>query len=186
MISAEISAKHNWQPPRYQKEWFQIYALLPAYLSGGTNGSFLYYADGTVEQENTRLCWVLDKLLGYHYSSKSLLQQQSRFLLEQLGQPSQRRLPLLLTPDFCLVPVKARPPQSRNHGADGYVVHSAVLSVAENDNGAGCVILLKNGQQLFVLDSLRTLRKNLRLAEQLAQKWAGSIRQPDQRVPLQS
>jgi len=165
-----IPAKNNWQPPRYQKDLPHIYALLPAYLTGGTNGTLLYYADGTVEQEDTRLCWVLDKLLGYRCSSKGLLQQQSRWLLEQLGQPLERRLPLLLAQDFCLVPVRARLPQSRNHAADGYVVHSVVTAVAENDNGPGSVILLKNGQQLLVLDSLRTLRKNLQLTEQLAQK----------------
>ena len=167
-----IPIMNNWQPPRYKAECHNIYALLPTYLSDGTNGTLLYYADGTAEPEDTRLCWVLDDLLGYHYSSKLLLRQQSRWLSEQLGQPLERRMPLLLTPDFCLVPVKVRLPQSRHHGADGYVVHSAIAAVTANNDGPGNIILLKNGQEILVLDSLRTLRKNLRLTEQLAQKLA--------------
>ena len=178
-----ISAKHDWQPPRYQKEWCNVYALLPAYLADGTNGTLLYYADGTVEAEQAPLGWVLDDLLGYRCTSKLLLQQQSRFLSERLGQPLERRMPLLLTPDVCLVPVKVRSPQSRHHGADGYVAHSAVTAVEENKDGTGCIMFLKNGQKIFVLDSLRTLQKNLRLTKQLAQKLAQLNEELAKRVP---
>ncbi len=158
---------NNWQTPRYKTGWRDIWALLPSYLSDGTNGCLTYYIDGLVEQSAARIDWVLGDLLTSLCSNKELLQQQSRALSEQLGQPLQRRLPLLLTKDFCLVPVKARQPLSRNHAADGYVVYAMVEEIKQNPDGAGSLILLKNGQELLVLDKLRTLRDNLRTTAQL-------------------
>lgn len=161
--------KNSWQIPRYKTEGQQICALFPAYLSDGTNGSQLYYMDGSIEQSRARLSWVLEDWLSHWHSSKPLLQRRSRRLLEQLGRSQQNRLPLLLTPDFALMPVKARQPKTRSHAADGYVVYNMVVAVEKNKDGAGSIILLKNGQQLFVLDSLRTLRENLQMMKQLAE-----------------
>jgi len=164
-----IGGKNGLHVPRYRIEWRDIWALMPIYLSDGTNGSQIYYVDGTIEQSRARLSWVLDDLLACQCSSREILQQQSRRLLERLGQPQQKRLPLLLTPDFALMPVKARSPHSRHHTANGYVVYTMIAAIQENPDGAGSIILLKNGQQLFVLDRVRTLRENMQMMEQLVE-----------------
>lgn len=169
-----ITAKNSWKQPRYRKECNQVCALLPIYLPGDINGAWIYYTDGGMEQSTAQFSWVLNDLLAYQRSSKSFLLQQSCWMLSQLGQPQRRRLPLLLAPEFGLMPVKARQPWSRNHAADGYVVYARIETIWQNPDGTGSVILLKNGQELLVLDSLRTLRENLQMMKQLVEFMASS------------
>ncbi len=170
-----ITTKNNWKQPRYRTECYQVYALLPIYLSDETNGSQMYYMDGCIELIDKQLNWVLDDWLLPLRSSKSLLWQQSYGMLKQLGQPKRRRLPLLLAPDFALMPVKARQPQNRYHAADGYVVYAMIEKIKKNKDGAGSIILFKNGQQLFVLDSVRTLRENMQMIKQLVEAMKDSM-----------
>ncbi len=162
-----ISERNSWHFSRYKARRCNICALLPVYLPDGTNGSQIYYMDGSVEQSVARVSWVLEDWLSHWHSSKPLLQRQSRRLLEQLGRPQQKRLPLLFAPDFALMPVKARQPQSHSHAADGYVVYNLIATIAKNKEGPGCIIWLKNGQELLALDSLRTLQTNLQMMAQL-------------------
>jgi len=164
-----ISGENGWHVPRYRTEWRDVWALLPVYLPDGTNGTRIYYVNGTIEQSRARLSWVLEDLLARLHSSKEILQQQSHRLLKQIGQSKRRRLPLFLTPDFGLMPVKARQPLSHSHAADGYVVYTMIAAIKERPDGAGSLILFKNGQQLLVLDSPRTLRENMQMMEQLAE-----------------
>jgi len=162
-------AKNSWQTPRYQKERCDLCALLPDYLSDGTNGNRIYYRDGAIEQGRAQISWVMEDFLASQRTSKEILQLQSRRLLEQLGRSQQNRLPLLLAPDFALMPVKARQPKTRSHAADGYVVYAMVEGIMPNNNGVGTKILLRNRQELLVLDSTRTLLENLRMTERLAE-----------------
>ena len=48
-----------WRLPRYKTDWRDICALLPAYLSDGTNGSIILYEDGNVEEIKASLSWLL-------------------------------------------------------------------------------------------------------------------------------
>ena len=157
-----------WQLPRYQTDWQSICALLPTYLPDGENGSRILFADGSSETVAARLSWVLEDLLRGRRSSKQVLAQQSNLALQKLHEQPRRRLPLLLSADFCLVPVKARQPQSRHHGADGYVVFSAVQKVAAQPDQAGSMLTLA-GSACPVLDTPRTVQANLRLAARLLQ-----------------
>ena len=159
--------KNTWSLPRYKREWRDICALLPAYLPDGANGSYILYEDGSVEQVNYRLSWVIDDLLAYWCSNKVLLQQQSCQIAAQLGNRHQRRIPLVLREDFCLVPVRARLTSSRNHGANGYVLLNKVKEISQQKEQMGCKISFQNQVELEVLDSMRTLKGNLQLAAKM-------------------
>ena len=74
------------------------------YLPDGANGTEITYLDGTAEQIDKRLCWVLDDLLFHLRSSTEVLRRQSRMVLGK----SARRVPLVLKQEFSLVPVKGR------------------------------------------------------------------------------
>ena len=65
---------------------------MPVYLADGTNGTEITYLDGTAEQMDKRLCWVLNDLLFHLRSSTSVLMRQSRMVLGKTA----RRVPLVL------------------------------------------------------------------------------------------
>lgn len=183
----------RWQLPRYKQQWQHICALLPVYLPDGTNGCRIVYDDGSTEQVAARLSWVMDDLLGYRRSSRAILQQQSRQILEQTEPQGRRiRLPLVLSGDFCLVPVRIRRPFSRRHAADGYVVlsqvqglsdaawHASAAGTEQQDTikssmkeqytiNHGTELVLTGDSCITVLDRRRTVRENLNLAAALAQ-----------------
>ena len=104
---------------RYCTEWDKICAILPAYLLDGTNGTHIYYIDGTYEILRNRITWVLDDLLEYLLTSKAILERHS---IRWMGGIDRRRVPLVVNDTFCLVPVTCRAAERRNDGTTGYVV----------------------------------------------------------------
>ncbi len=152
-------------PPRYKTDWRQICAILPAYLADGTNGTEITYIDGTVEEVEYRLCWVLDDLLGHLKSSTAILTKQSRSLLGK----NARRVPLVLCKDFILVPVKGREAVGEHDKSIGYVVlHQAEKIIPGNDGG--CCVCFQGGAAVTVYDQPRTLWDRLQQAEQMKQR----------------
>ena len=113
-----------WSEPiipyaRYCADWQKVCAILPAYLLDGTNGTHVYYTDGTCDVLANRITWVLDDLLDYMLTSKEILARHS---VRWMGGTGRRRVPLVVNDTFALVPVTCRVPQRRNDGATGYVV----------------------------------------------------------------
>ena len=159
--------KNTWSLPRYKREWRDICALLPAYLPDGANGSYILYEDGSVEQVNFSFSWVLDHLFAYLHSNKQLLQRQSRRITAQMGNQRGRRLPLILSKDFCLVPIRVRLTSSPYHEANGYVRLNKVEDFSEQKGKSGCKIWFTNQLELEVLDNLYTLRGNMALAAKM-------------------
>ena len=159
--------KNIWSLPRYKREWHNICALLPAYLPDGCNGSMILYEDGGTEEIKASLSWLLDDLLDYLRSSKQLLQRQSRRITAQMGNQRGRRLPLILSKDFCLVPIRVRLTSSPYHEANGYVRLNKVEDFSEQKGKSGCKIWFTNQLELEVLDNLYTLRGNMALAAKM-------------------
>ncbi len=159
--------KNIWSLPRYKRGWRDICALLPAYLPDGCNGSMILYEDGGVEQVNFSFSWVIDDLLAYKCSSKTILQQQSSQIAAQMGKRYQRRLPLILNEEFCLVPIRVRLTSSPYHEANGYVRLNRVKDFSEQKGKSGCKIKFINQVELEVLDNMRTLRGNMALAAKM-------------------
>lgn len=148
--------------PRYKRDWRQICAILPVYLYDGTNGTAIYYVDGTAEEIPNRLCWVLDDLLGYLRSSKAILTAQSRRLLGNV-----RRMPLVLYPEFILIPVKGREAIGEYHAVIGYVVLRYVENIIAEEKG--CRIQFYGGISIQVLERSRTVWENIQKAYELQQ-----------------
>ena len=111
---------------RYCTDWDKICAILPAYLVDGTNGTLIYYSDGTYDVLRHRIIWVLDDLLEYMLTSKAILEHHS---IRWMGGIDRRRVPLVVNDTFCLVPVTCRMAQRRNDGSTGYVVLRYIYDV---------------------------------------------------------
>ena len=154
-----IGAK--WSLPRYKRDWQNICAMLPTYLDDGTNGTVVYYLDGTTEEVSARLQWVLDDLLRYMHSSIEVITSQSRL---RLGKNA-RRVPLIVTPDFCLSPIKARIPISRSDVGTGYLVLTHVQDVIPY--GKENHVYFTGGKYITVLDTTRTVWENLNLTKEM-------------------
>ena len=154
-----IGAK--WNLPKYKREWKNICAMLPTYLDDGTNGTVVYYLDGTTEEVAARLQWVLNDLLRYMHSSIEVITSQSRL---RLGKNA-RRVPLIVTPDFCLSPIKARIPISRSDVGTGYLVLAHVQDVIPY--GKENHVYFTGGKYITVLDTTRTVWENLNLTKEM-------------------
>ena len=149
--------------PRYKRDWRQICAILPAYLPDGANGTEITYLDGTKDYLPNRQCWVLDDLLGYRRSSKSILTAQSRRLLGQ----NVYRVPLILCDELILVPVKGREAIGKYDSLLGYIVKGHVKLILHQTRG--CRIIFTSGVELTVHDQIKTLRLNMQRASELAE-----------------
>ena len=134
---------------------------MPSYLDDGTNGTAITFTDNAKELISYRLQWVLDDLLGYLRSSRAVLTKQSRAYLGKQA----RRVPLLASPDFCLVPVKGREAISRSDMATGYVVLSHVEDVIPD--GHTNRVYFTGGHYITVLDSTSTLWRNLNITKEM-------------------
>ena len=148
--------------PRYKKDWKKICAILPAYLPDGTNGTEITYLDGTTEYIANRLCWVLDDLLGHLRSSKAILTAQSRRLLGDKA----RRVPLVLYPDFALVPVKGREAIGEYHAVIGYVVLRYIDKIISEEKG--CWIQFQESIVIQVQERSRTVWENIQKAKAMS------------------
>lgn len=120
---------------RYKADWQQICAILPTYLPDGVNGTIVYFADGDCEVLQHRITWVLDDLLEHLCTSKELLHRQS---IRWMGGINRRRVPLVVSDAFCLVPVNTRIAQRRNDGTTGYVVLEYIDQVLPGSRWRSC------------------------------------------------
>ena len=117
---------------------------MPVYLADGTNGTEITYLDGTAEQMDKRLCWVLNDLLFHLKSSISVLTRQSRMVLGKTA----RRVPLVLKQEFSLVPVKGREKIGECDSQTGYAVLCHIQSLVQESN---CLFIrFKSGTEVRV------------------------------------
>ncbi|MBO5140977.1 MAG: hypothetical protein J6B76_10055 [Peptococcaceae bacterium] len=152
----------KWIMPRYKREWQNICALLPAYLDDGTNGTVVTYLDGTAEAVAYRLCWVVDDLLLHLHTSREVLTKRSRMYLGK----NARRVPLIASPQLCLVPVKGREALMHNDGTVGYLVLAHVQDVIPR--GDTNKVYFTGGTYVTVYDTTRTLWENLNLTKEMS------------------
>ncbi len=155
---------NKWTIPRYKREWRSICALLPAYLHDGTNGTMVTYLDGSDEAVGYRIPWVLDDLLGYLRTSRAVLTRQSKAYLGKQA----RRVPLIASEEFSLVPVKGRDELAKGDGTVGYIVMEHVADVIPR--GAVNTVYFQGGAGITVLDTTRTLWGNLNLTKDMKEE----------------
>lgn len=155
------SSVKRWKLPLYKREWQHICAIMPAYLDDGTNGTRIVYVGGQEEYVPNRLSWVLDDLLGYLRTSRDVLAGQSKLYVGD----DARRVPLIVSEQFCLSPVKGREELAKGDGTVGYVVLRHLLFAQEHAGKRSVKFI--GGPEIEVLDSMRTLCGNLQLTHDL-------------------
>lgn len=150
--------------PRYKYDWHKICAILPVYLRDGTNGTQIIYDGGTCETVPNRVQWVLDDLLGYLHTSREVLVHQCK----QYMSKDARRVPLIVSEEFSLMPVKGREELCKGDSTVGYIVTKKLMYFVSGEGkrmayfiGGGCV---------EVLDTQRTLSANMKLIQELRDK----------------
>ncbi len=161
-MSKRVIGSGQWKLARYKQNWRDICAILPKYLGDGTNGTVIYYTDGSTEVVGRRLVWVLDDLLAYLCTDKRLLHQKAVASLEQ---QESYRVPLVVNRQLCLVPIKGRKRISKYDSQVGYAVLHHIESIQAAADGT--LVQFNSGQSITALDSMRTLKKNLQLTEEL-------------------
>ena len=119
-------------------------------------------ANGTAEQIDKRLCWVLDDLLFHLRSSTSVLMRQSRMILGRTA----RRVPLVLKQEFSLVPVKGREKIGEYDSQTGYVVLGHIEKLS--DAADGTKVHFNGGVSVTVKDHIRVLAGKIRTTEKLS------------------
>ena len=132
------------------------------YLADGANGTEIIYLDGTAEQIDKRLCWVLDDLLFHLRSSTSVLMRQSRMVLGRTA----RRVPLVLKQEFSLVPVKGREKIGEYDSQTGYVLLGHIEKLS--DAADGTKVHFHGGVSVTVKDHIRVLAGKIRTTEKLS------------------
>ena len=132
------------------------------YLPDGANGTEITDLDGTAEQIDKRLCWVLDDLLFHLRSSTSVLMRQSRLILGRTA----RRVPFVLKQEFSLVPVKGREKIGEYDSQTGYVVLRHIEKLSDGTDGTK--VHFHGGVSVTVKDHIRVLAGKIRTTEQLS------------------
>jgi len=162
----------------YKAYWQHVSAILPAYLMDESNGTLILYDDGSIEQVNHTIKYVLDDWLSYHQSSTDTLRKQS---MQWLGSKNQRRVPMILGHNLCLLPVQVRKGRSRNHAMTGYVIlnkvkniytrHSfraagSTLALSDAGDYTDNAAVIKFSDQLYLqaIDCKHTVENNLSIA----------------------
>ena len=132
------------------------------YLPDGANGTEITYLDGTAEQIDKRLCWVLDDLLFHLRSSTEVLRRQSRMVLGRTA----RRVPLVLKQEFSLVPVKGREKIGEYDSQTGYVALRHIEKLSDGTDGTK--VHFNSGVSVTVKDHIRVLAGKIRTTEKLS------------------
>lgn len=116
----------------YQKRWRQILLIRPYYRADGRTASKIFYLDGSSDDLYCRCEQVVAELAQVFYTTVPLAQKRASKLL---GESKERKVPILLHEDFCLVPLKFREEKQKNTGTIGYVVLRHVTEVEHHLSG---------------------------------------------------
>ena len=103
----------------------------------------------------------MDDLLLHLHTSREVLTKRSRMYLGK----NARRVPLIASPQLCLVPVKGREALMHNDGTVGYLVLAHVQDVIPR--GDTNRVYFTGGTYVTVYDTTRTLWENLNLTKEM-------------------
>lgn len=133
-------------------------ALVPYYEQDGTNATLIFTIPGEVFPDHRTVKWNLRRLARlYSVDLEAVRQNMAAFLHYSQG------LPLPLSPNLVLVPLKTRRAVGKNDGCHGYFNPSAVISFAPSVVGKSrSSILLPGGHLLPCYYRPGTVQKRLR------------------------
>jgi len=142
-----------------EQELAHLNCLIPIHhLEDGGNYTELWFSSGKKYLAPNRLKTVIQYIACY--LGVNIKQELAAWATEA----RRHALPLVLGPNFTLVPVLVRRPPFRDAGGTGYVVRQKILSWEKVEEGEFRTCLwLAGGQRLFCL--LNPLSLLMRLAE---------------------
>lgn len=138
-----------------------IVAIEPCYGKDGGNTTRIYTRNGEIFEDNRRLQTVLKNIARHFGADLAALRETYGKLLG-----CDQNIPLSLSLNLVLVPLKMRKPQFEQDGATGYVSASAVTAITTTEKGeapetARCLIHLTGGLTVPGLYSKRNTEKRL-------------------------
>ncbi|MBS3983807.1 MAG: hypothetical protein KGZ41_08420 [Dethiobacter sp.] len=142
------------------KDILQIAAFVPVYTDGKGQGLEIYYRDGTVGWQGISLHSFICRMARVFTVN---VREARRRHAPLVGQKN--LIPLVLEPFLVYVPIKVRTPLISGDPAYGYFRLRSVQQVAETPGS--CTLLLEGGQQISVIQAVRTVRSRLRSARKL-------------------
>ncbi len=143
-----------------------IVAIEPCYGHQGGNATRIYTRHGKVYEDNRRLQTVLKGTVSYYDADLAMLRKNYKDYLD-----CSQGIPLPLTPQLVLVPLKMRSALSRKDGATGYVNLCDIKEITADDTQPGgeavkCRLLLSGGHSLPSLYNLKSTKKRLNYGRQ--------------------
>lgn len=147
----------------------KIGAFIPVYQTGLGNITRLYLQDGSIVQLTITVRSLLARLAFYYaVDLKALRIQCGKNLNRKLY------LPLPLSSELTLVPLRVRRPKFSKDGANGYVSLQQVADVMPiNEHPFRSAVVLKSGRKIFSLSHCRTVSGRLRDGEYLLDRNGG-------------
>ncbi len=133
-------------------------ALVPYYDEDGSNATLIFTTAGAVFPDRRTVKWNLRRLARlYSVDLEAARRNQREFFHYRQG------LPLPLSAELVLVPLKTRKAVGKNDGCHSYLNPSAIVSAAAAREGAKRSTILLPGEHLLpCLYSVQTVRKRLR------------------------
>lgn len=141
-------------------------ALVPFYGSDGGNATKVYTLNGKITEDKRTIRWIIRRIArAYSIDLEALRHNTGNHLSISQG------VPLPLAPHLVLVPLKMRRTIGENDGTGGYINYYAVEKVtaindtenkdSEEENGFRSKIILKGGEVIPCLFTLKTLKRRL-------------------------
>lgn len=139
----------------------RLAALVPYYDCQGGNATQIYTTDGEVIPDRRTVKWNLRRLARlYSVDLQAIRSNYGSYLGCRQG------VPLALSADLVLIPLKTRTPVGINDGCYGYLNGVAIEKAGPASDSPGrCALTLAGGHRLVCHYSCRTVHDKIRLGQ---------------------
>jgi len=143
-------------------KWRWVAAVVPYYYAGGRTACRVHYVDGKTESVLASSERLLERWLGYYGTTSKVMQERAEKLL---AGEQQRRLPLVVNRDVCLVPLKCRELEGRNTGTLGYFNLNTIYYVIDLEEYGSMVFLFDGHKGIRIPQKKSTVEIQMRRGE---------------------
>lgn len=151
------------EPYNIQAYLPRLLGFFPITTENGGNDTELWLSDGRKICVSRKTKTVLSDLAKVFAKDICLVKRQAGQVLGY-----KRDLPLLLTMDLVVIPVKVREARFKDQGTIGYCLYQGVDMVQPIKEGVfKSALVFKNGQSLFTLNTVYKVRQKLSEARDL-------------------
>lgn len=151
------------EPYNLQEYLPNLLGFFPVTTENGGNDTELWLSDGSKICVPRKTKTVLSDLAKVFAKDICLVKRQAGQVLGY-----KRDLPLLLTADLVLVPLKVREAEFKDQGTVGYCIYQGVDTVQPLKEGTyRSALVFKNSEVLFTLNTVSKVRQKLSEAREL-------------------